>query len=388
MESQAISKTRYRERQDKTLKLRSSVDSLPALKVSYAPQRKSTNPYQNLLEGHLSILGAQLQGVDVYEFFLPAATRKFNPDVIHLHWLDTFIDAKNISKSFLKLLGFIFGLIVLKIQGTKIVWTVHNLKNHESHPNRLRFLFECICGLAVAKLCHAIISHSEFASFQISSRFNLSGKRKIFIVPHGNYIGYYENSVTQTDARYTLGIPLKTFVYLFLGHIRPYKGVLELIQAFTQLDTTHSVHLVIAGEPLTKEIAEEIFEETSHHTNVLLNLHSVPDDKIQFYMNACDVVVFPYLDILTSGAMILAMSFGKACIAPRLGCIAETLDNNGSFLYEPTDENGLLKSLIDAKKNRSLAVKMGQHNLRVIEKNDWNLVALKTYDVYQRCWEK
>jgi len=60
-------------------------------------------------------------------------------------------------------------------------------------------------------------------------------------------------------------------------------------------------------------------------------------------MNACDVVVFPYQEILTSGAVILAMSFGRACVAPRLGCIQDVLDDKGAFIYEPSNKAGLFK---------------------------------------------
>jgi len=50
-------------------------------------------------------------------------------------------------------------------------------------------------------------------------------------------------------------------------------------------------------------------------------LDFIPDNDIQIYMNAADIIVLPYLDILNSGVAILAMSFGKPVIAPRTGSI-------------------------------------------------------------------
>ena len=43
-------------------------------------------------------------------------------------------------------------------------------------------------------------------------------------------------------------------------------------------------------------------------------------------MGAADVVVLPFLDLLTSGSVVLAMSCGKPCLSRRVGCVA---DSNG-----------------------------------------------------------
>jgi glycosyltransferase involved in cell wall biosynthesis len=111
----------------------------------------------------------------------------------------------------------------------------------------------------------------------------------------------------------------------------------------------------------------------------------IPDDQIQLYMNACDVVIFPYRDILTSGAVLLAMSFGRACIAPRKGCIGEVLDDTGAFLYEIDDENGLMKAMKSALDKSSHLSVMGQHNRHLAEKYNWKHIAEMTNDIYRSC---
>ena len=102
-------------------------------------------------------------------------------------------------------------------------------------------------------------------------------------------------------------------------------------------------------------------------------------------MNACDVVVFPYQEILTSGAVFLAMSFKKACIAPRQGCLGEVLNENGAFLYDSDCENGLFQSLESAIKNNHQLMNMGEYNFELAEKFDWSNIAGMTLQVYQSC---
>ena len=110
----------------------------------------------------------------------------------------------------------------------------------------------------------------------------------------------------------------------------------------------------------------------------------IPVEQVQIYVNACDVVVFPYRNTLTSGAIVLAMSFARACIAPRQGCVAALLDGDGGFLYEATDPEGLANALRRAIASRDELAAMGRHNARQIAPWDWQRVATMTRDVYAR----
>ena len=100
-------------------------------------------------------------------------------------------------------------------------------------------------------------------------------------------------------------------------------------------------------------------------------------------MNAANTIVFPYREFLTSGAVILAMSFGKACIAPRRGHIGEVLDDVGAFLYDPDLPDGLLQALHASMQPPEQLDKMGQHNYQVASHWTWDVITEKTLAVYQ-----
>ena len=101
-------------------------------------------------------------------------------------------------------------------------------------------------------------------------------------------------------------------------------------------------------------------------------------------MNAADVVVLPYREILTSGAIILAMSFGKPIIAPKIGCIPDYIDDNGGFLYNPLDVQGLLEAMRKAIYNPDLK-KMGEYNFIKVKDLDWKRIGESTYRIYCGC---
>ena len=78
---------------------------------------------------------------------------------------------------------------------------------------------------------------------------------------------------------------------------------------------------------------EIINTEVESVDNILLVAARIADPEIQIYMNACDCVIMPYKTFTTSGVAVLAMSFGRVCIAPNVGFFADILDSENAYLY-------------------------------------------------------
>lgn len=347
------------------------------LKVVFRPYW-TENPYQKLLIANLEKLGVQIGDLNSPK---KSSIMAEKPDVLHLHWLEGLFHfrVQSTIMSLLRLVKFLTELCFLRLMGVKIVWTVHDLKHHE----KLYPLLDKIATFVVANLAHAIIIHSEIAKGEIASTINIRNKNKIFVVPHGNYNSYYENKIDRLEARKALDIPSSSFVFLFLGEIRPYKGVLELIAAFKKLSLNQS-QLVIAGRTLIDTLAEQIRHEIEGDDNIKFIPGFVPDDQIQVYMNACDVVVLPYQNLLTSGAVVLAMSFGKVCVVPRRSYFTEVLNDSGAFFYDPDVAEGLLQAMHCAIQRKTELQSMGDHNRQVSQQWGWGRVAEMTLDVYKQ----
>ncbi len=113
----------------------------------------------------------------------------------------------------------------------------------------------------------------------------------------------------------------------------------------------------------------------------MLKLGFVPDDDLQLYLNAADAIALPYREIFTSGSVLLAMTFGKAVIAPRRGCIGQTLDDAGAILYEASDPQGLPEALRRALD--SDLHDMGAHNQARLDEFGWERIAAATLEVYR-----
>lgn len=357
--------------------------SLSSLKVSFWPQWPN-NPYQKLLADSLEKLGVGLEDFSYGDnIFLLNELKRFKPDVLHIHSLYPFFTSTNLLKSVIRLVISLCQLFILRLMGVKIVWTAHDLKHHENRYPKLDRIFTTL----FARLTHAIIAHGKTAKQEVIKAFHLRNDDKIFVIPHGNYFDYYENKIDRAEARHALGIPDASLVMLFLGLIRPYKGVIELIDAFRQLEC-EGVYLAIAGKVSTEELTEQIKQKTLDRDNIKFMPGFVADDQIQVYMNACDIAVLPYRNILTSGSIVLAMSFGRACIAPQRGCITDMLNDSGALLYDPNSEDGLLQAMNRAVQKKADLPQMGEYNRQLAEQWSWNRVAEMTLDVYQWCLKR
>jgi len=334
------------------------------------------NAYQRLLMDALRRLGVEtINGGGGGNFFRTAMLR-WKADILHFHWLHPYLIRPSALGTVLRSARLLIELSILKLCGQRIIWTVHNLKNHDNRHLALEHWFT----RRFARLPSAIIAHSQVAAGQIASTFAINGPARIHVVPHGNYVGCYPNQISRTDARAKLGLAQEAVVFLFFGRIQPYKGLPELICEFKSLPL--DLQLVVAG-PADAEMEQKVRNEIGTAQNIVFHAGFVPDEQIQLYMNACDAVVLPYRDIFTSSAAMLAMSFGRACVAPRLSGMLELLDEKGAFLYKPGQPSALADAMRFAADDPARLDKMGVSNLAKISAQDWPKTAIRTLEVYR-----
>ena len=337
------------------------------------------NPYHTELEKALRSLGIKV----LCPHDLKALCRDYRGgvekvDLVHIHALPQFGWSSIALRGYI---GFCLRLVWLRIMGVKLVLTMHNLENHES---RNRWI-ENLVVRCFAPQIGGIIVHGKSAKQLVEARWRRRKGNLIHIIPHGHYIGSYKNEISGEAARMHFGFNASNLVFLFLGQIRPYKGVVELVNAFRPR-TEQNVRLIIAGKSINQEIYQEVAHSIDGDDRIRFLPGHVPDDDIQLYMNACDVVVLPYRRILTSGAAVLAMSFGKPCIAPRAGCVTDMLDEKGTIFFDPTLSGDLERALQKAIDSRQRFRDMGLHNLRRAAGWDWESIGRATGAVYRQCF--
>lgn len=296
--------------------------------------------YQSRLVRELGSLGVDVSDSDLsLRSLLCLLLKRDRFDLIHVHWPHGMY-----VNEYRRFPFAVFHLWVYRLLRNNLIWTVHELD--EFYETRYPLLDRIMVSFLI-KWCRQLIVHSNDSARSIRQRYRYAGL--LTLIRHPSYVGGYPNDITREEARAQLGLGKDVTVYLFLGRIKPYKGVESLIEAFkTILD--ESSRLVIAGEPFDEETSKRIVALTAHDSRIVTNLQYLPNDRLQVYMNAADVAVFPFRKTHTSGSVQLAMSFGKPVIAPAIACIPEYVDSQSGILFDPEDPDALRDALMIARK--------------------------------------
>lgn len=343
-----------------------------------SPDYSETNPYQALLAGSLRDRGVDVEHIDTTGPLMPvrALLKRGVPDVVHFHWLHSLLLGRNRGFTLLKALVVFPQLLLLRLLGVRLVWTAHNITEHEPrHPTLERMLKHLFVRCSDAVIIHcSTVADWVLDAYHLPPRF----RERLHTVPHGHYCDAYENDVSRERAREKLGLTTE-FTFLFFGRVAAYKNVPGLIDAFAGIDDSDA-RLVVAGNPTTAAVRSRVERAAAGDDRVDTALEFVPDECIQYYMNAADVVVLPFQEILTSGSAILAMSFGKPVVVPDAGCVPSVLPEDGGFTYRDTRPDSLRRALLRTMDADLETV--GGANRAAAERLDWGRVAELTHGIY------
>lgn len=348
------------------------------------------NPYQSLLARALESHGFRLR-LEPLSWRIEGQLQT-RDSLLHLHWLAPLFSDPRRVRTALKVALFVRALRRLRKRGIPFVWTVHNLYEHE----REHVALERRLRLWLARHAAALIVHGPSAAELVRREYRLSERSEVAIVPHGHYIDAYPSRHTRIEARRLLGLDPEAPILLFLGQVSPYKGALTLVDAVGRV--RHGLQLIVAGLPSPPWMEDELRARAQGVAGIHLRLGFASDEEVAVLGTACDLFVLPHremaddpalrdnprFEILTSGSAVLAMSLGRACLAPRMGCFSELLGEDGGFLFDPKQPGGLESALRIALTERRRWDEMGRRNRVAIEPVDWDRVAERTAAVYAR----
>ena len=334
------------------------------------PDYRVTNPYQNLLYSEFT------KDVEVSYCDYNELNHIFNYDFFHLHWVTGFFMHSSTAEKAEQACEYVICKIKEYVsQGGVFLWTIHNLVSHDSKFPEVEKRFNESLG----QLAYTVFVHNESLLEIINSSYYIN-KEKVTLIEHGNYIDTYSNNLTRKEAREYLELEESDKVFLFLGQIRPYKGINELLTAFSRLLSLHEgVKLVVAGQPVHPIKSGEISQLCSVD-NIIVHEGVINDKDLQIYFNAADFCVLPYRNILTSGSVINALSFGCPVIGPFKGALVEIIqDGVNGFLYDSEVKDSLFKVMERAL--QSISPEMRKESKATAESLSWSRTNKKMLDV-------
>ncbi len=270
-------------------------------------------------------------------------------DTLHFHWPSfQYFDPASVVRTYLRLARFLLLVSILRLRGVRIMWTAHNLYPHDGGKT-LRS--HRIARWFIVHVAERIFVHGPTAAAIVKEEFALPSSR-LCPIPHGHWIGAYPDTVDQAQARQHLGVPIEGYLFLFVGLCKPYKGLEALIEAVGAMESPAT--LLIAGKFPSPDYHRKIMELVGKvgQGRVLVRPGFIDSQDLQYFLRAADTVVLPYREILTSGGAMLALSFGRPVVAPRLGALKDLISSRCGVLFERDDPEGLASALVDARSRR------------------------------------
>lgn len=351
--------------------------------ASPAFSNAKSNRYQSELYGEIA------KSQDVAEMFisprglLTALSRR--ADILHVHWLERAFWGRSQAKILPQVFWSVLTILILKARGTRFVWTAHDPVPHDMAENRklqagfYRVLWRLYRRLLVGSL-NGVILLTETHLPVLRREYPCLATVPHVVTPHPHYRGIYPNSISPADARNRLELPADALVFAFVGKIRPYKNVDGLLRAFLEYQDPRA-RLLIAGEADTGAYGHELEQLAKSDARVKFVPSFVPDDQLQLYLNASNIVVFPFREVTNSGSVLLALSFDRPVAVVDAPVFRELQAKTGSdwirFLGNPLSPADF-SALVSWCNGRAVA------SSAPLTEFGWERIAAQTIGFYRR----
>ena len=241
---------------------------------------------------------------------------KSGSEIFHILWFNKFVW---------------FDMFLLnsyyKVLRKKLVYTAHNVDERERDGGN-NFLSRVSLWVFYRMVDHIFV-HTLKMKRQLVRDFKVA-ETKISVIPFGINNTLPKSNLTRIEARDKLDLSIENKAVLFFGHIAPYKGLEYTLYALDCLrKKDDNYRLIIAGQ--IKKCRsywfslERIIKQLNLSKHLIKAIEYIPDEEVEIYFKASDVLLLPYRFIYQSGVLFLSYSFGLPVIATDVGSLRDDI---------------------------------------------------------------
>jgi len=268
------------------------------------------------------------------------------PDVIILQWWTGAV-----LHSYLRMAGFAAR------RGARVIVEWHETQDtgEAALPGTRQYVGALMPWLLAWSAGHIV--HSEFDLRAITSAYPL-GMAPVRVIRHGPYdhLSCPASAGPASAGPGSAGPAEQPAPHdgptrlLYLGLVRPFKGVEDLVEAFSALDRRQAeqFRLAIVGETWEGWTAPADAIARSPHADLIERVDRyVTDAELSACYARADAVVLPYHRSSASGPLQIAMSAGLPVVVTAVGGLVESArDYPGALLVPPRDPAALRSALL------------------------------------------
>lgn len=252
--------------------------------------------------------------------------RKWKPDAVIIQWWHPYFAP-------------CYWLLTHFLGRCKVIFICHNVFPHERFPLD-RFLTKLTLRCGDGFIVQSRQDEQDLCSI-------LSDPKRIF-TPHPTYNAFRIRNLTMQEGRELIQMPLDRPMLLFFGFVREYKGLKYLLKALPQIQKTiPDIVLWVVGDfGEDKEDYFRLIEELNIKDYIRLVEGYIPDEEVEQYFAATDLVVLPYESATQSGIVQIAYGFEKPVVVTDVGGLPDVVLNGKTGYVVPSKEPGKIADAV------------------------------------------
>lgn len=316
---------------------------------SFRRPKSTTNPYITQLFTALS------SDADVIPYS-PSAALFGRYDVVHLHWPELLVGGHKWRGRTVRRAITVLLLARWRITRVPLVRTVHNIER----PTNISAFDQRILDR---------IDRMTTLDIRLNDETAPRGDIPAVTIEHGHYRDWF--------ASYPRSAPIPGR-FGYVGLIRRYKGVEDLVSAFRGLDET-GVTLLVAGKPSSEDLVAALHDRAGGDSRVSIDPRFLDDGELVEAITRSELIVLPYRHMHNSGTAIAALSLDRPVLVPDNEVNRALADEVGPGWV--TRFTGDLTA--DALRT-SLAASRNRDDRPDLSARDWSVSTQKHLDAFHR----
>jgi glycosyltransferase involved in cell wall biosynthesis len=295
-------------------------------------------------------------GIIIFWFHLLFSVKKIKPDIIHAQSIDMGIPAL-LSKIFLH------KPYVIWAQGSDVYTS---------------WLFKTPISKLVMKNADRLIALTG----DMNQEMQKICSRPINTIPNGIELEKFE-SIFKQNARNTLKFPLSDKIIIFVGTLRPVKGIKYLIRAMS-LFPGHdsSIKLVLVGDGSERKELRKLADELNLKDNIIFT-GRVPNEKIPLFLAASDIFALPSISEGFPLVVLEAMASGLPIVTTRVrGLPGIVKEGVNGFVVDPQNSDQLASKLQMLINDPDLRQQICKNNKENVKLYSWKRITRELESIY------
>ncbi|MBQ5674722.1 MAG: glycosyltransferase family 4 protein [Lachnospiraceae bacterium] len=265
-----------------------------------------------------------------------------------------------------------------KFMGKKIkkMFLCHNVFPHE------RFPMDRLLTKLVLKQGDYFITQSSMDAKDLLS---VKADAKYRQTVHPTYNAFKMKDMSKDEAREILDMSGDEKALLFFGFVREYKGLKHMINALPKVvEQVENVKLYIVGDfDGDKDVYLQMIKEKQVEDHIRIFDGYIPDDEVEKFFAASDLVVLPYESATQSGIVQIAYGFQKPVVVTNVGGLPEVVEHEKTgYVVEAFNDDQLADAVIrffEEDKGEEFAANVANEEY----KYSWDRMVEVVEDLYQ-----